>query len=140
MPPNEDRKHVQWTLPNKRVIGLGTHGRTLHDMKMLHLPIIETCSLCRFHIHLICTVIEMRDHDFVLFCCYCPVSHLCSGSKNYHIIMHGCQFVYLWGSPRPPNADFGPSNGALGPRNVVFYICALQQCLCPHDVRHSCFP
>ena len=32
--------------------------------------------------------------------------------------VHWCQFVYFWGGPRPPpNAEFGPRNGALGPRN-----------------------
>ena len=28
---------------------------------------------------------------------------------------HWCKFVYFWGGPRPPNAEFGPRNGALGP-------------------------
>ena len=40
-----------------------------------------------------------------------------SDRRYWPMMMHWCHFVYFWGGPRPPNAEFGPRNGALGPRN-----------------------
>ena len=56
--------------------------------------------------------------DFMTTCTY--LGHSKARTEAFDNHKHGCQFVYLWGGPRPLNPDFGPRNGALGPLNVFF--------------------